>query len=195
MLIILGIFVFNQFSAGGGSREINFSTFTNLLSSGKVASVTVDRSSGDIEGELTGETQVTINGEPQTIRAFSTTTIISDSLVTRLEEQVEEVTIRNPPAWINWVVSFLPILILIGLFWFVFMRAQGGPNQVMQFGQSRAKTYGRENRVKTTFEDVAGHMEAKQELHEVVDFLKHPQKYLRIGADIPKGMQIGRAHV
>ncbi|HLR46156.1 MAG TPA: ATP-dependent zinc metalloprotease FtsH, partial [Deinococcales bacterium] len=87
-----------------------------------------------------------------------------------------------------WVVSFLPILILIGLFWFVFMRAQGGPNQVMQFGQSRAKTYGRENRVKTTFEDVAGHMEAKQELHEVVDFLKHPQKYLRIGADIPKGM-------
>lgn len=188
MLIILGIFVFNQFSAGTTSREINFSTFVDLLDSGRVASVTVDRSSGNIEGQLTSESQVTINGEPQTIRGFRTTTIITDTLLTRLEERVPEVTIRNPPAWINWLISFLPILILIGLFWFVFMRAQGGPNQVMQFGQSRAKTYGRENRVKTLFDDVAGHREAKQELKEVVDFLKHPQKYLRIGAEIPKGV-------
>ncbi len=188
MLIILGIFVFNQFSAGTGSREINFSTFTELLSSGRVASVTVERSSGNIEGQLAMESQVTINGEPQTIRGFRTTTIITDSLLTRLEEQVPEVTIRNPPAWISYLISFLPILILIGLFWFVFMRAQGGPNQVMQFGQSKAKTYGRENKVKTTFEDVAGHREAKQELKEVVDFLQHPQKYLRIGAEIPRGV-------
>ena len=188
MLIILGIFVFNQFSAGAGSREINFSTFTDLLDDGRVASVSVDRASGNIEGQLTAESQVTINGEPQTIRAFRTITIITDSLLTRLEEQVPEVAIRNPPAWINYLVTFLPILILIGLFWFVFMRAQGGPNQVLQFGQSKAKTYGRENKVKTTFEDVAGHKEAKQELKEVVDFLKHPQKYLRIGAEIPKGV-------
>src|SRR5690554_1930716 len=68
------------------------------------------------------------------------------------------------------------------------MRAQGGPNQVMQFGQSKAKTFGRENKVNTTFNDVAGHKEAKQELIEVVDFLKTPQKYLRIGAEIPKGV-------
>ncbi len=188
MLIILGIFVFNQFSAGTGSREINFSTFVELLDSGRVASVTVDRASGDIQGELASESQVTVNGEPQTIRVFSTTTIITDTLLTRLEERVPDVTIRNPPAWINYLISFLPILILIGLFWFVFMRAQGGPNQVMQFGQSKAKTYGRENRVKTMFDDVAGHREAKQELREVVDFLKQPQKYLRIGAEIPKGV-------
>lgn len=188
MLIILGIFIFNQFSAGGSSREINFSTFTSLLDDGRVDSVTVDRASGNIEGQLVSESQVTIDGEPQTIMAFRTTTIITDSLLARLEERVSDVTIRNPPQWMNYVISFLPILILIGLFWFVFMRAQGGPNQVMQFGQSKAKTYGRENKVKTTFEDVAGHKEAKQELKEVVDFLKHPQKYLRIGAEIPKGM-------
>ena len=188
MLIILGIFVFNQFSAGTGSREINFSTFVELLDSGRVASVTVDRASGDMQGELTSESQVTIDGEPQTIRAFSTTTIITDTLLSRLEERVPDVTIRNPPAWINYLISFLPILILIGLFWFIFMRSQGGPNQVMQFGQSKAKTYGRENKVKTLFEDVAGHREAKQELKEVVDFLKQPQKYLRIGAEIPKGV-------
>jgi cell division protease FtsH len=58
----------------------------------------------------------------------------------------------------------------------------------MQFGQSKARTYGRENKIKTTFNEVAGHKEAKQELLEIVDFLKNPQKYLRIGAEIPKGV-------
>ncbi len=189
MLIILGIFVFNQFNSGGSSREINYSTFTNLVDQGKVASVTVERSSGNIDGELKSEAQVTINGEPQTIRNFHTTAIMTDSLLQKLQQQVPSVTIRNPPQWIGFLVgSILPIALLLGFFWFVFMRAQGGPNQVMQFGQTKAKLYGRENKVQTTFNDVAGHKEAKQELLEVVDFLKNPQKYLRIGAEIPKGM-------
>jgi cell division protease FtsH len=188
MLIILGIFVFNQFNAGGTSRDINFSTFTQLVDEGRVASVIVERNNGGIQGQLRSETQVTIDGEPQTIRSFTTTAVITDSLLQRLENEVPEVTIRNPPQWIGFAISILPIVILIGFFWFIFMRAQGGPNQVMQFGQSRAKTYGRENKVKTSFEDVAGHQEAKQELKEVVDFLKNPQKYLRIGAEIPRGV-------
>lgn len=58
----------------------------------------------------------------------------------------------------------------------------------MQFGQSRARQYGKEKRVNTTFKDVAGHTEAKRELMEVVDFLKNPQKYIAIGAEIPKGV-------
>ena len=188
MLIILGIFVFNQFNAGSTSRDINFSTFTELVDEGRVASVVVERNNGVIEGQLRSETQVTIGGEPQTIRSFTTTAIITDSLLQRLEEQVPEVTIRNPPQWIGFAISIIPIVLLIGFFWFIFRRAQGGPNPVIQFGQSKAKTYGRENKVKTMFEDVAGHQEAKQELREVVDFLKNPQKYLRIGAEIPKGV-------
>ena len=189
MLIILGIFVFNQFNSGGSSRQINYSTFTNLVDQGKVASVTVDRTNGNIDGDLKSASQVTINGQPETIQSFHTTAIISDTLITSLQKNVSNVTIRNPPQWIGFVVgSILPIALLLGFFWFVFMRAQGGPNQVMQFGQSKAKLYGRENKVQTTFNDVAGHKEAKQELMEVVDFLKSPQKYLRIGAEIPKGM-------
>ena len=188
MLLILGIFVFNQFNSGTGSREINFSTFTGLVDQGKVASVVIDRSSGVITGELTSESQVMVNGEPQTIKSFRTTTILTDSLLTELRSDVKSVTIRNPPQWLNLLLgSILPVVLLIGVFWFIFMRSQGGPNQVMQFGQSRAKTFGRENKVNTTFEDVAGHKEAKEELIEVVDFLKTPQKYLRIGAEIPKG--------
>ncbi|MDF1522892.1 MAG: ATP-dependent metallopeptidase FtsH/Yme1/Tma family protein, partial [Trueperaceae bacterium] len=188
MLIILGIFVFNQFNAGGTPREITFSTFTDLVDQGRVASVSIDRTNGVIDGTLVGESQVVIGGEPQTVLDFRVTTIVSDSLLQRLEENVGEVTIRNPPQWIGFLISVLPIVVLIAFFWFVFMRAQGGPNQVMQFGQSKAKTYGRENKVDTTFTDVAGHAEAKQELKEVVDFLKNPQKYLRIGAEIPKGV-------
>ncbi len=188
MLLILGIFVFNQFNSSGAARDINYSVFTELVEDGKVASVTVDRSTGVITGDLVTETQVTLGGEPATIRSFRTTTILTDSLLQEMRESIQDVTIRNPPQWMNLLVTFLPLLLIIAIFWFFFMRAQGGPNQVMQFGQSKAKTFGRENKVNTTFNDVAGHKEAKQELIEVVDFLKTPQKYLRIGAEIPKGV-------
>ena len=189
MLLILGIFVFNQFNSTNTSREVTFSTFTGLMDQGRVASVVIDRNTGNISGELTSETQVTIGTEPQTIRSFRTTAILTDTLLEDLRAGVPNVTIRNPPQWVGLLLgSILPIALLLGCFWVVFMRAQGGPNQVMQFGQSRAKTFGRENKVTTTFNDVAGHKEAKQELVEVVDFLKSPQKYLRIGAEIPKGV-------
>jgi cell division protease FtsH len=188
MLIILSIFVFSRFGAGGPSREIEYSQFVELVEQNQVESVRIERNNGRIEGQTRDAVIVTINGTEQSIRNFATTVVITDSLLDRLEQNVPSVTIRNPPQWIGLVVSILPIVILIGFFWFIFMRAQGGPSQVMQFGQSRARTYGRENKVKTTFSDVAGHKESKQELLEVVDFLKNPQKYLRIGAEIPKGV-------
>jgi cell division protease FtsH len=188
MLIILGIFVFNQFTTTGAPREITYTSFIGLVDEGRVATAVIERNTGIIEGELVSETQVVIEGEPQTVRNYRVVTVVNDSLIERLEQHVATVTVRNPPQWIGLLISFLPFVLLILIFWFFFMRAQGGPNQVMQFGQSKAKTYGRENKVPTTFLDVAGHAEAKQELKEVVDFLKHPQKYLRIGAEIPKGV-------
>lgn len=188
MLLVLGIFVVNQLGTGTGGSEVNLTTFRELVADGRVAEMTIERSTGDIQGTLTGPTQVTIDGEARTIERFDTTAIITDALVADLETQVPDVTVRNPSQWVGFLVSILPIVVLIAFFWFIFMRAQGGPSQVMQFGQSKAKTYGRENKVDTTFDDVAGHKEAKQELLEVVDFLKNPQKYHEIGAEIPKGM-------
>ncbi len=190
MLIILGIFVFNQFNAGAPSKEISYSAFKTLLADGKVESVTIEGSS--ISGKLKSETQVSVGNRLEAISSFRLVAPNSNVPDTTLTEELDAQGVtwqyRNPPQWLGFLVSILPIVILIGFFWFIFMRAQGGPSQVMQFGQSRAKTYGRENKVKTTFQDVAGHAEAKQELIEIVDFLKSPQKYLRIGAEIPKGV-------
>ncbi len=188
ILIVLGVVVFNQFNARPLGSEISYSTFTNLVNEDKVDSVVIEQNT--IRGELKAETQVDEGGETRAIRSFQVTTLpVEDpTLIPLLKEKNVSFEGRVPSQWLGLLVSFLPIIILIGFFWFVFMRAQGGPSQVMQFGQSKAKTYGRENKVKTTFEDVAGHEEAKQELKEVVDFLKNPQKYLRIGAEIPKGM-------
>ncbi len=188
ILIILGVVVFNQFNARPPGSEISYSTFTNLVTEDKVDSVVIEQNT--IRGELKAETQVDEGGQTRAIRSFQVTTLpVEDpTLIPLLKENNVSFEGRVPSQWLGLLVSFLPIIILIGFFWFVFMRAQGGPSQVMQFGQSKAKTYGRENKVKTTFEDVAGHEEAKQELKEVVDFLKSPQKYLRIGAEIPKGM-------
>lgn len=99
----------------------------------------------------------------------------------------------QPPPEAPWWLSFVPfiiILVLFGLFWFFFMQqAQGGGggNRVMTFGKSRAKMHTDDKR-KTTFKDVAGADEEKEELREIVDFLKNPKKYLELGARIPKGV-------
>jgi cell division protease FtsH len=189
LLIVLGVFVFSRFNMSGSVREVPYSTFTQWVDEGAVQSAIISRNDGRIEGVLKEPEQVqAANGETQAIKNFTTLVVVTDSLLTRLEQNVGDVKFRNPPQWIGFAISVLPIIILIGFFWFVFMRAQGGPNQVMQFGQSKARTYGRENKVKTLFGDVAGHKEAKQELLEIVDFLKNPQKYHRIGAEIPKGV-------
>jgi cell division protease FtsH len=190
MVIILGFFIFQNLSTAGPGRNISYSEFLRLVEEGAVQSVTIQ--GRNVQGELRTETQVLVDGSMETVRSFRTVTpdvgLPDTTLIPLLREQNVAIENRPPSPWGGIALAFLPIALLVAFFWFFFMRAQGGPNQVMQFGQSKAKTYGRENRVKTTFEDVAGHEEAKQELREVVDFLKSPQKYLRIGAEIPKGV-------
>jgi len=93
----------------------------------------------------------------------------------------------EPPWWLN-LLPFAVIIVLFVVFWFVFMQqAQGGGNRVMAFGKSRAKLH-TDTKRRITFDDVAGADEEKDELKEVVDFLKNPRKYLELGARIPKGI-------
>ncbi len=95
--------------------------------------------------------------------------------------------------WINLISAILPVILMIAFFWFIFRQARGAQENIFSFGQSRAKLFSKDT-PKTTFADVAGVDEAKQELTEVVDFLKNPAKYKAMGARTPKGvLMIGPA--
>ncbi len=89
--------------------------------------------------------------------------------------------------WFDIVLAFLPIVLIIGFFYFIMKQAQGSNNQAMSFGKSKAKVFGLE-KDKVKFADVAGAQEAKVELQEIVEFLKYPSKFEALGAKIPKGV-------
>ncbi len=100
------------------------------------------------------------------------------------------ITYEQPSSWGTWLNVlgiFLPALLLIGFFWFIFRQAQGGNNQAMSFGKSKARMFTGDHPT-ITFDDVAGAEEAKEELAEVVEFLKEPEKFVTFGARIPKGV-------
>lgn len=98
-----------------------------------------------------------------------------------LEQPVEA------PWWTSLLSTLVPMLLIVGIFFFMMQQSQGGGNRVMQFGKSRARLVGDEKK-KVTFEDVAGADEVKEELQEVVEFLKFPKKFNELGAKIPKGV-------
>ncbi len=108
------------------------------------------------------------------------------------QEQINNMTIEVVPTesgdfWLNLFMSAFPIILIVGVLAYMMRQAQSSNNQAMSFGKSRAKLYDKEKSL-TTFADVAGAEEAKQELVEIVDFLKNPQKYIEMGAKIPKGV-------
>lgn len=99
-------------------------------------------------------------------------------------------TVEEPPKpqwWVGLITTMLPILIIVLLFFFMMQQSQGGGNRVMQFGKSKARLVG-EDKKKVTFADVAGADEVKEELQEVVEFLKFPKKFHELGAKIPTGV-------
>ena len=100
------------------------------------------------------------------------------------------IEVVTPNAWVNFlntVVVFLPIILLGVVFWFVFRQAQGSNNSAMSFGKSKARMFTGDQPT-VTFEDVAGVEEAKEDLKEVVEFLREPEKFIALGARIPKGV-------
>lgn len=166
------------------STEISLNTFVERVESGNIHKITVSDNKIDLE-LVDGSRQYTYKESGANIYEMLQGAGIKESVISQLP-----ITIENNESskfWTNLLVGLIPFLLIIGFFVFMMRSAQSSNNQALSFGKSRAKLYDK-GKQKTTFEDVAGCEEAKEELVEVVDFLKNPQKYRAIGAKIPKGV-------
>ncbi|MCC7289042.1 ATP-dependent zinc metalloprotease FtsH [bacterium] len=177
-LLLLGAVI--SFSAAGTTKvaDVTLSQAIEQINKGEVDNVVV-------EGETLTLT-LKDGTKEQTFKEPSAN--IKDYGIDPTKVKVET---KNPNdgsgRWLDIVLAFLPIIIIIGFFYFMMRQAQGSNNQAMSFGKSRARVFGLE-KGKVTFADVAGAIEAKTELQEIVEFLKYPQKFEALGAKIPKGV-------
>ena len=177
LLIVIAVSIFNTFVHPQEKHsEITYSDFISQVDKKNVSSVTmVDQS---ISGKLKDGTEFATYAP-----AHDTTLLpkLTDNNVTITAKPPEQ-----PSWWMSLLSSLLPIVILVIVWFWIMNQTQGGGGRVMSFGKSRAKMTG-EGQVHVNFDDVAGEDEAKEELSEVVDFLKNPGRYTAIGAKIPKG--------
>ncbi len=174
-IIILILYSLMQ-SPDAAKKEVDFSVFLDEVEGGLVTEV-----------EITGNQ---ISGKYADGSPFKTvSTDKFDELVTILRENRVNINVNDSARapWFSYLLTWLPLIIII-LFWVFFMRQmQSGGNKAMSFGKSRAKLFSPVQK-KATFKDVAGIKEAKEELQEIIEFLKDPQKFQKLGGRIPKGV-------
>ena len=177
IILILLLALFSAFkgpTGGDGRQEISYSEFLAGVDAGNITSVTIQEN--NIAGQMAGG------------QTFQTYAPNDASLIDKLSAKGVNINAKPVESSAFWmfVSGWLPFIILIGI-WIFFMRQmQGGGGKAMGFGKSKAKLLN-EMSGRVTFDDVAGIEEAKEELEEIVEFLKDPSKYQRLGAVIPKG--------
>ncbi len=178
VLVVLAL-VLSPFFSGAATDELTYTEFIAKASAGQVKGAEIDNTTGRVSGELSDGKKFTAKGP--------LTQIPGD--VTLLREKGVKVSFDTPTP--NLLVQFLPYVFFIGLIigFYVWMakRAQGQMSGIMSIGKSKAKVFSTE-KPSTTFGDVAGYEGVKQEIKEVVDFLKMPGKFKEVGARIPKGV-------
>ena len=172
-------------SRRGGRVAIDYTDFLRQVDSGNVSEVTIVER--DLSGSLKHESEVITVRGAQKYRDFRTYTPDDPRLFARLDSAGVRVSAKPASQWTTIVISILPWLLVIGI-WVLFMRRMSsGQDRAFTFGKSRARPM-TSDRPKVTFSDVAGVQEAKEELREIIAFLKAPQKFQKLGGRIPKGV-------
>jgi cell division protease FtsH len=179
VLVVVGVLIWN-FSTNfqGKDQPISFSHFISMVDAGEVEAVTITGN------EISGATKASPN---EKFRTYAPPQY--EGLGNRLIErnvQIQAEPESNSP-WVTLLYAWAPILLMIGFWIFIMRQMQSGGNKALSFGKSRAKLSSSTQK-KITFKDVAGVEEAKEELQEIIDFLKEPQKFQKLGGRIPKGV-------
>jgi cell division protease FtsH len=181
LALTLVIILSSSLATGDAGKKVSYSSFMSEVRDGNVDTVEVDNTNGSISGELDGGEKFTTTGPLDGG--------IPDADLAVLREQDVTVEYKTPqPGLLSSLLPFLiPVAIFVAFFWYMQRRAQSQMGGIMSIGRSKAKTYSTE-RPGTTFADVAGYEGVKQDIKEVVDFLKTPERFREIGARIPKGV-------
>ncbi|ACX53137.1 ATP-dependent metalloprotease FtsH [Ammonifex degensii KC4] len=184
LLLVLGVVALLRYATpvSSPSEHLTYSAFREAVAQGEVKEVTI-RTENSVNY---------ITGKKKDGSKFETVGPIFDNTLLPLLES-KKVTIEQQPSpqtgwWSNLILAILPMLLVLGIFFYMMQQAQGGGNRVMSFGRSRARLHTPDDRKRVTFDDVAGIDEVKEELQEIVEFLKNPRKFSELGARIPKGV-------
>jgi cell division protease FtsH len=181
LLMFVAISLVDLFAPKDQFTDMDFNQFLSLVEKGEISSITITdqkAATGAAVGTLKDGTK------------FKTVIPIDPELYQYLVASGVVVELRlpqEPSLWVSLLTNMLPALLMVGIFFYMIQQTQGGGKQVMQFRRSRAKLQ-TDSHQRVTFADVAGCEEAKEELQEIVDFLKHPKRYVEMGARIPKGV-------
>jgi cell division protease FtsH len=179
LALLLALFLVPQLLGSDGGKELSYSEFQDQVRAGQVREVTINTESHVISGTTKSGDEFKASGPTE----------LNDADTKVLQDNNVDYDFDTPqPNFFTALIPFLlPVALLIGFFIWMQRRASGQMGSIMQIGRSRAKTYSTE-RPGTTFADVAGYEGVKQEINEVVDFLKAPGRFAQIGARIPKGV-------
>ncbi len=186
-LLVVIAFVFSLFVNFGGPapKTLDISQVASDVASGTVKSITVN--GNDLNLALTDGTQATSHKESDA----SLTDTLKNYGVTPAQLAKVDMIVQSQSGFDYWMGLLLPtlvsVVVMVLIFWWIFRQAKMGANQAMSFGKINIRLFST-NRDQVTFKDVAGSNEAKEELEEVVDFLRHSKKFLDIGARIPRGV-------
>jgi len=194
LLVALAIFLVTSLTRNNQSLPVvDIGAVAQMARDGEVQRITVNGEDVTVKLKTGKEVRSRKEGEGSIIETLVNLGVARDSFGTGANQIV--ISVQRPSMWMSFaplIASILPVVLLAGFFIILMRQAQGAGNQAFSFGKSRARVF-TGDKPTVTFDDVAGAEESKQELQEVVEFLKEPQKFASLGARIPKGvLLVGR---